>query len=281
MIKLFNEDCKKTMDEIPIGSFDVILTSPFYNTNKKAGKNRTLENTNVKKGQYEYVRYDVHVDNMTDDEYCDYTVDLFDMFDWVLNKNGTVLYNISYGSENTECMFKAVNAIITRTEFTIADVIIWKKKSALPNSCSSNKLTRIVEFVFVFCRKDEIKSFNCNKKVTSIRKTGQKAFENIFNFVEAKNNDGTCPYNKATYSSELCEKLLSIYAPPNATVYDPFMGSGTTAVACKRMGLDCYGSEISTNQVKFAVERLKKEFGSIDDIYYELNESNDQTVNVV
>ena len=102
-------------------------------------------------------------------------------------------------------------------------------------------------------------------------KTGQKVYENIFNLIEAKNNDGICPYNKATFSSELCEKLLNIYAPPKSTIYDPFMGSGTTAVACKRMGLDCYGSEISENQVRFAVDRIENEFGSLEDVYYEIN----------
>ncbi len=257
MIEIYNEDCFETMKNIPIGQFDIILTSPFYNTNKKAGKSRTLENTSVKDGQYDYVRYDTHVDNMTDEEYCDFTQNLFLEFDRILNVNGVVLYNICYGSENTEGMFLAVNSILVNTPFTIADVIVWKKKQALPNSCSPNKLTRIWEFVFVFCRKDEIKTFNCNKKITSYRSTGQAAFNNIYNFIEAKNNDGSCPYNKATYSSELCEKLLDIYAVYDDTwVYDPFMGSGTTAVACKRMGFNCIGSEISKNQVEFAKKRL-------------------------
>ena len=254
--KIYNEDCFETMEAMPIGQCNVIMTSPFYNTNKKAGKARTLTNTSVKKGQYDYVRYDTHIDNMKDDEYCEFTKNLFLEFDRVLNLNGCVLYNINYGAENTVGVFKAINAIITGTNFTIADVICWKKPTAMPNSCSSNRLTRIWEFVFVLCRKNEMKTFYCNKKVTSYRKTGQKAYENIYNFIEAKNNDGSCPYNKATYSSELCEKLLSLYCPPNGVVYDPFMGSGTTAVACKKMGLNYIGSEISLNQCEWAENRL-------------------------
>ena len=81
MIEIYNEDCFKTMESIPVGQFDIILTSPFYNTNKKAGKSRTLENTSVKEGQYDYVRYDTHIDNMTNDEYCDFTERLFCEFD--------------------------------------------------------------------------------------------------------------------------------------------------------------------------------------------------------
>lgn len=257
MIKIYNEDCFLTMNGMPMRQIDVILTSPFYNTNKKAGKSRTLKNTSVKVGQYDYVRYDTHVDNMTDDEYCDFTEKLFWEFDRILKLNGCILYNLGYGAENTEGLFKTVNTIITKTPFTIADVIVWKKSNAFPNSCSPNRLTRIWEFVFVFCRKVEAHTFKCNKKIKSYRKTGQAAYENIYNFIEAKNNDGSCPLNKATFSSELCEKLLRIYAPrPDSWIYDPFMGTGTTGVACKKMGLHCIGSEISEAQCEYARKRI-------------------------
>jgi site-specific DNA-methyltransferase (adenine-specific) len=257
MIKIYNEDCFKTMESVPVGQFNIILTSPFYNTNKKAGKTRTLRNTSVKEGQYDYVRYDTHIDSMTNDEYCDFTERLFLEFDRVLNLNGVVLYNINYGAENTEGMFRAINTVITKTPFTIADVIVWKKSTALPNSCSPNRLTRIWEFVFVFCRKDELKTFCCNKAIKSYRKTGQAMYENVFNYIEAKNNDESCPYNKATFSTDLVKQLLLRYAVgEKVTVYDPFMGSGTTAAACQELGFDCYGSEISENQCNWARERL-------------------------
>ena len=256
MITIHNQDCFDTMKTLAPHSVDIVLTSPPYNTNKKAGKTRTLQNTTVQEGQYNYVRYDAFTDSMTDEEYTDFTKRLFLGFDEVLAENGCVLYNINYGAENTEGMFRAIYAVIDQTPFTIADVIVWKKSNALPNSCSSNRLTRIWEFVFVLCRRTEMKTFSCNKRVTSYRKTGQAAYENVFNLIEAKNNDGSCPYNKATYSSELCEKLLAIYAKEGVTVYDPFMGSGTTAVACQRMGFDCIGSEISEKQVFYAYDRL-------------------------
>lgn len=256
---IYNEDCFKTMEDIPIGQIDIILTSPFYNTNKKAGKSGTTLNTTVSDSQYNYVRYDTHVDSMTNDEYCDFTESLFLEFDRILNVDGCILYNLSYGSENTEGMFRAVERILSNTPFTVADTIIWKKATALPNSTSKNKLTRITEFVFVFCRKSEFMTFNANKRITSYRKTGQAAYENITNFIEARNNDEVNPYNKATFSTELVEKLLNIYAVRDDTwVYDPFMGTGTTAVACKRMGFNCIGSEISERQVEWARDRVER-----------------------
>lgn len=257
MIEIYNEDCFETMENMPIGQIDIVLTSPFYNTNKKAGKGLTLNTAKVKRGYYSHVRYDTHVDNMTDDEYCEFSMRLFTEFDRILNKDGVVLYNINYGAENTEGLFKTINAIITSTPFTVADVIVWKKKNAMPNNCSPNRLTRIWEFVFVFCRKTETRTFNCKKEVKSIRATGQASYANMYNLIEARNNDGPCNLNKATYSTELCEKLLRMYAVRADTwVYDPFIGTGTTAVACKKLGFNCLGSEISKAQCEYAQKRL-------------------------
>lgn len=252
--KIYNEDCFVTMKRMDNATCDIILTSPFYNTNKKQGKHNTLMNTEMNGAPY--IRYDVHTDSMTDKEYCDFTVKLFDEFNRILKKNGVVLYNLSYGNNNREGMFKTVNAIISNTDFTIADMICWKKKSALPNNCSSNKLTRIWETIFVFCRREDVETFHCNKEIVSTRKTGQKSYSNILNYIEAKNNDEVCPYNRATFSTELCYRLLEIYAPENSVVYDPFIGTGTLAVACKKKGFNFIGSEISKNQCDWAEDRL-------------------------
>ena len=59
-----------------------------------------------------------------------------------------------------------------------------------------------------------------------------------------------------TYSSDLCKQLLNIYCPENGIVYDPFIGTGTTAVACKELNREYIGSEISKNQCKWANDRI-------------------------
>lgn len=254
---IFNEDCFETMKRFEENGdkVNVILTSPPYNTGRP--------NTSEKARQHHEARYDIHMDTMTQDEYIDWTIKLFNEFDKILAKDGVILWNISYGSDGTVnkegigLVWLVIADIIRKTNFVTADRIIWKKRSALPNNVSKNKLTRIVEDVFVFCRKDEYKTFQCNKEVSQVSKTGQTFYKNVYNFIEAPNNDGANKLNKATYSSELCEKLLTIYANDVNIVYDPFMGTGTTAVACKRLGINCFGSEISKDQVDFSYERLK------------------------
>ncbi len=252
MYKIFNEDCRVTLKKMEDKSINGIMTSPFYNTSRSTKTYNTL----TSKDGYTH-RYDGHSDNLSDGEYIEFTLDLFNEFDRVIKENGCVLYNISYGSENTHLMWLVIADIIRKTNWIVADDIIWKKKSAIPNNRSSNKLTRIVEHVFVFCRKDEFRTFNCNKEVVSLSKVGQKNYKNYFNFVEAKNNDGANNLNKATYSSDLCNQLLSLYFKKGDVIYDPFNGTGTTGVACLRLEMKYIGSEISKAQCDYSIERLE------------------------
>lgn len=248
--KIYNMDCMEFLDKLDKGVIDIVMTSPPYGTERK----HTGDMERAMKRHER--RYDVYQEFQTDEEYIEFTLGLFNKLDEVIAKNGCVLYNLSYSSENTHLMWLVIADIIRKTNWIVADNIIWKKKSALPNNVSKNKLTRIVEHVFVFCRKDEFKTFNCNKQVKSYSKTGQAYYENVFNFVEAKNNDGSCKLNKATYSSELCEKLLSLYGKEENVVFDPFMGTGTTAVACKRLKMKYLGTEISKDQCAYAEDRI-------------------------
>ena len=146
--------------------------------------------------------------------------------------------------------------IIKKTNFIVADCIVWKKKNAVPNTTSKNKLTRIYEFVLVIVRKDEFLTFNSNKKVVKTTTKGQDFYEVFYNMIEANNNDGSNELNKATFSSELVRKLLRIYNKKDSLIYDSFMGTGTTAKACIIENMNFIGSEISKNQVDFANKRL-------------------------
>lgn len=259
MIEIVNKDCMLFMNEVGEGQVDLVLTSPPYNTGRPNTSERARNNHEG--------RYDIHLDSMTQDEYISWCVDLFNNFDKVLKKNGVVLWNVSYGSDASVnkvgigLVWLVIADIIKNTNFTVADKIVWKKKSALPNNVSHNKLTRIVEDVFVFCRKDEYKTFHANKAVKSISHTGQKFYENVFNLVEAANNDGSNKLNKATFSSELVVKLLNIYGKQDKDfiVYDPFGGTGTTAVGAKKFGCSCICSELSEAQCEYAKERLNND----------------------
>ena len=253
--RIYNSDCEIVMNLMNEYNekVDIILTSPPYNT----GRSCLGEDSR----KHHRSRYDVYMESKTQEEYCEWCVNLFNKFDTILKENGVILWNISYGSDSESPegigqMWLSIADIIRYTNFIVADRIIWKKKSALPNNRSSNKLTRIVEDVFVLCRKSEYKTFNANKEISKTGKNGSIYYKNYYNFIEAKNNDGSCDLNKATFSSDLVKELLDLYATENMIIFDPFNGTGTTGVACINKKCIYYGAEISEAQCEYSKNRL-------------------------
>lgn len=55
------------------------------------------------------------------------------------------------------------------------------------------------------------------------------------------------------------EYLLKTYTNTGDIVLDPFMGSGTTLVACYRLNRNCVGIEISEEYCEKATKRLENE----------------------
>jgi len=49
--------------------------------------------------------------------------------------------------------------------------------------------------------------------------------------------------------------LVTLGCPPNGTVLDPFIGSGTTMIACKSLGRSCIGIEINPEYIEIAKAR--------------------------
>ena len=117
----------------------------------------------------------------------------------------------------------------------------------------------------MFVDKDHINDYTNNRHIKSVSaKTGQSYYDVQYNFIEATNNDGKCSLNQATFSSELVMQLLSMYCNSEAKriVYDPFMGTGTTAVGCIKYDdgenkIEFLGSEISKEQCDYAMERIE------------------------
>lgn len=254
--KLYNGDCIQFLEQYQSKNISCVLTSPPYNTGRGCNSQLALKR--------HWGRYDVYLDTKTQQQYIKWTIQLFNLFDKVIVDNGVVLYNISYGSDSSDgsnkeqigLLWFLLPQIIKNTPFMIADKIVWKKKCALPNNASPNKLTRIVQDVFVFVRKDEYLTFNANKAQSKPSKTGQIFYENINNFIQARNNDGSCDLNKATYSSQLCEKLLNIYCKQGDIILDPFNGTGTTAIACRNLNMKYIGVQLSEGQCQYSMNRI-------------------------
>ena len=63
----------------------------------------------------------------------------------------------------------------------------------------------------------------------------------------------------APYPLELAERLVRMFSFVGDTVLDPFMGTGTTAIAAARWGRNSISTEVDPHYFEFAHERIAKE----------------------
>lgn len=242
--KTYNENNLVTMSKISDKYISGIITSPPYNITTK------------RKDCYYNNGYS-DIDGLCEDDYLNIRINEFKEFERILKDDGVICYNISYHNENPILPILLISEVHKQTNLTIADIITWKKPSSIPFQTSPTKLSRICELVYIFVKKDKLHSFKTNKVISKINeKTGQKFYKNYTNLIEAKNNDGFKSKLKASYSSELVEKLITIYFPEDSLIYDPFMGIGTTAKGCINMNCDYIGSEISTEIYEDSINYL-------------------------
>lgn len=243
--KIFNEDNIITMSNISDKSISGIITSPPYNISTK------------RKDTYYDNGYS-HLDGLSEEEYLKLRINEFKEFSRIIEDRGVICYNLSYHNENPILPTLLMTRIHQETDLTLADMITWKKSTALPFQTSPTKLSRICEQIYVIVKKEHLHDFKANKRISKINeKTGQKFYKNYVNLVEAKNNDSIKTKLKATYSEDLVTKLISIYFPEDSLIYDPFMGIGTTARACLKNKRKFIGSELCKDHYDTSIKYIK------------------------
>ena len=242
--RIYNEDCKITLNRIPNKFLNGIITSPPYNIN-------------TERSDCYYNNGYSAIDNLSVDDYLNLRLVEFKEFERCLSDSGVICYNISYHKENPVLPTLLISQVHNNTNLTVADIISWKKNTAIPFQTSPTKLSRIVELIYVLVKKDSLHTFTTNKIINSVnKKTGQNFYKNYTNFIEAANNDGFKSDLKASFSQELVNKLIHIYYPTGSRIYDPFIGIGTTALSCVKNNLHYIGSEIVESTFKTATKRL-------------------------
>ena len=92
-----------------------------------------------------------------------------------------------------------------------------------------------------------------NKGFTIIRMHGNKLKRDVIETSVATVKENKHP---AIYPVEVVEEFLHLLTPADALVLDPFMGSGSTAVACKKLGRDYIGYDINPEYCEYAQQRV-------------------------
>ena len=94
-----------------------------------------------------------------------------------------------------------------------------------------------------------------NKGFTIIRMHGNKLKRDVIETSVAAIKGNKHP---AIYPVEVVEEFLHLLTPPGTLVLDPFMGSGSTAVACKKLGRHYIGYDINAEYCKDARQRVSE-----------------------
>jgi len=240
--KIYCGDSFDIMKEIDDKSIQLIVTSPPYNASIRK------DNHKYPGGNYE--------DSLTDEEYIEWSANIFKDYQRVLKDDGVVAYNMSYTTFSPSLPYLVIAKVLAETDFVLADTLCWKKKSAVPLAGHPNRLTRICEFVYIFVKKDSIDSFRTNKIVSSISVTGQKYFRTYYNYLETKNNDGSTEIHKATYSTDFVKYFIDLYSFEDDIVLDNFMGTGTSAIGCIDLNRKYIGIDMCQEYVDHSNERI-------------------------
>ena len=220
-------DCLEGLKQIDDESIDLIITSPPYNL----GKSHHTGNNHFKA----YTEYD---DNMPEDLYQKWQVEILNECYRVLKKDGSLWYNHKNRIRNGEQI--EPYRWLYKTPFIIKQEIVWQNGSQNFDKCRIYPMT---ERVYWLTKDAKTKLFNAINH------------HDIFTRAEWQPVKTKGAFKRA-YPEKMVEDIISCF-PDVKVVLDPFSGSGTTCCVAKRMGKDYIGFELSTDSCKIAEERLE------------------------
>jgi site-specific DNA-methyltransferase (adenine-specific) len=94
-----------------------------------------------------------------------------------------------------------------------------------------------------------------NQGFTIIRMHGQKMKTDVLSHPVANHKNLG---HSAIYPNSLIERIIPLCCPENGIVLDPYMGSGSTAIASQNLNRNFIGFELNSEYCELANERIKK-----------------------
>jgi DNA modification methylase len=209
--KILNESCLDTMALMPDGSIHLTITSPPYNMLTQVKHNKYIRRILPTHKLNKYQSFD---DGMT-------IGDFYKLHSKVLKEllrvSKVVLYNFQIVSGSKEAFFKIIGDFNT----CIKDIIVWDKCRSLP--ASRDKILN--------CGYEMILVMEGNQRLgrTINNATFQRCeLDNIVRVERKKTTIDGVKHN-AVFPEKLCDILIKSFSSEGDLVYDPFMGTGTTA----------------------------------------------------
>lgn len=233
--KLIEGDCLEVLRDIPDGTFDMAMTSPPYNLKNSSGNGmkdgRGSKWAAADKGLRE--GYAEHSDDMSHSDYVKWQREVITEVMRTLKDDGALFYNHKWRVQDG--LLQTRNDIVEG--FPVRQVIIWHRSGGI--NFNAGYFLPTYEVIYLIAKR----GFKLEPK--------SNRHGDVWSFHQEVNNPHPAPFPLA-----LAERIVS--SSPGSLVLDPFMGSGTTAVAALKYGKKYCGIDTSSEYLEYAAERISK-----------------------
>ena len=135
-----------------------------------------------------------------------------------------------------------------------------------PARANKPAATKYSESGVTHYKKDKVGLRQKDGKLNGFTMAGQSvnATKVIDSVIRCQPQRGGIPGHPAPFSVEFATILAEVYSAKNGIIYDPFLGSGTTMVACQNLNRKCRGIEISPDYCAVILQRMLDAFPGIE-----------------
>jgi site-specific DNA-methyltransferase (adenine-specific) len=230
--KIICGDCLEVMKDIPDNSIDLVITSPPYNLNIR----KTFGNTQSWKGKWNKSKlqssgYDQHEDYMPEKKYISWQKSVLAECFRVIKNTGAIFYNHKWRVQKG--LFQQRSEIIEG--LPLRQIIIWKKAGGI--NFNEGYFLPTYEVIYLIAKPDFKLAPKANR------------FGDVWEITQEKGS-----WHPAPFPIELASRCAE--ATIGSLILDPFAGSGTVAMACKKLNKNYIGIDISQDYCAKAEERI-------------------------
>jgi site-specific DNA-methyltransferase (adenine-specific) len=265
-LSFYLADCLDLLRQVPSGAVDVIVTSPPYNLG---------------------VRYNTYLDELEPTEYLEWTGRWIAEAARVLKPDGSLFLNV--GSRPTDPWTPLDVAQTARQHLRLQNIVHWIKSIAIDHGLAGSAaglrtdlaighykpinsdrfLNDCHEFVFHFTPGGGTKLDRLALGVPYQDQSNVTRWRRAADGIRCRGNTWFIPYetiqrrdrdrpHPATFPARLPEHCLRLHGLSRVGVaMDPFVGLGSTAVACARLGIGFLGSDIDAQYLAQAADRVE------------------------
>ena len=230
-------DCLERMKEIPDNSIDLIITDPPYWHKKSPGKPYSERNQCNTKSKFSKSKL-YNNDNDMMNKMSDFNdKDIFSFLSVAIKK--MKIPNIyAFCSENQVpyyCLFAEENKLMF-------SILAWEKPLSIINK---NRFSQNLEYI--------VRIYNYG---TALNRIVENKF---YNRVKKYNNiNGKIKHHPCEKPISLINEFIQLSSEVNDIILDPFMGSGSTGVACINTNRKFIGIEMDEKYYDISCDRIKE-----------------------